>query len=101
MVSDRRGTTLFPMGELDGIPVALVASKQIASPNLDAFHTCDDLKWISQKDENQSKMDNLSMEWKRTVQNQGQVKNTKVRVNTEESAVKPEPELKNLFRCNS
>ncbi|GJV34617.1 hypothetical protein Tco_1395017 [Tanacetum coccineum] len=27
-------------------------------------------------------------------------KNTKVRVNTEESAVKPEPELKNTIRCN-
>ncbi|GKC00893.1 hypothetical protein Tco_0987029 [Tanacetum coccineum] len=55
---------------------------------------------IIKKTENQAKMTKLSMEWK-DVQNQGQSpKNAKVRVNTEESAVKPEPELKNTIGCN-
>ncbi|GKE11496.1 hypothetical protein Tco_1415047, partial [Tanacetum coccineum] len=49
---------------------------------------------IIKKTENQAKMTKLSMEWKR------QSKNTKVRVNTKESAVKPEPELKNTIGCN-
>ncbi|GJW99842.1 hypothetical protein Tco_0183756 [Tanacetum coccineum] len=46
---------------------------------------------INKKTENQAKMTKLSMEWKRLC------KNAKVRVNTEESAVKPEPELKNVL----
>ncbi|GJR01202.1 hypothetical protein Tco_0524186 [Tanacetum coccineum] len=49
---------------------------------------------IIKKTENQAKMTKLSMEWKRLC------KNAKVRVNTEESAVKPEPELKNTIGCN-
>ncbi|GJZ09266.1 hypothetical protein Tco_0543549 [Tanacetum coccineum] len=40
-------------------------------------------------------MTKLSMEWKRLCRI-----NAKVRVNTEESAVKPEPELKNTIGCN-
>ncbi|GKG39911.1 hypothetical protein Tco_0466688, partial [Tanacetum coccineum] len=36
-----------------------------------------------------------SMEWKRLCRI-----NAKVRVNTEESAVKPEPKLKNTIECN-
>ncbi|GJS59919.1 hypothetical protein Tco_0654703 [Tanacetum coccineum] len=47
------------------------------------------------KTENQAKMTKLSMEWKRLCKI-----NAKVRVNTEESAVKPEPELKNTIECN-
>ncbi|GJY90050.1 reverse transcriptase domain-containing protein [Tanacetum coccineum] len=49
---------------------------------------------IIKKAENQAKMTKLSMEWKRLC------KNAKVRVNTKESAVKPEPELKNTIGCN-
>ncbi|GKD27828.1 hypothetical protein Tco_1234042 [Tanacetum coccineum] len=40
-------------------------------------------------------MTKLSMEWKRLCKIKA-----KVRVNTEESAVKPEPELKNTIECN-
>ncbi|GJZ12898.1 hypothetical protein Tco_0548128 [Tanacetum coccineum] len=50
---------------------------------------------INKKTENQAKMTKLSMEWKRLCK-----KNAKVRVNTNESAVKPEPELKNTIGCN-
>ncbi|GJT53341.1 hypothetical protein Tco_0988395, partial [Tanacetum coccineum] len=50
---------------------------------------------INKKTENQAKMTKLSMEWKRLCKI-----NAKVRVNTEESAVKPEPELKNTIECN-
>ncbi|GJR10809.1 reverse transcriptase domain-containing protein [Tanacetum coccineum] len=46
-------------------------------------------------------MTKLSMEWKRLCKIKAKVqKNAKVRVNTEESAVKPEPELKNTIECN-
>ncbi|GKC35201.1 hypothetical protein Tco_1047585 [Tanacetum coccineum] len=48
---------------------------------------------IIKKTENQAKMTKLSMEWKRLCK-------IKVKVNTEESAVKPEPELKNTIECN-
>ncbi|GKB73206.1 hypothetical protein Tco_0934618 [Tanacetum coccineum] len=50
---------------------------------------------INKKTENQAKMTKLSMEWKRLCRIKA-----KVRVNTEESAVKPEPELKNTIGCN-
>ncbi|GJY76339.1 hypothetical protein Tco_0481455 [Tanacetum coccineum] len=50
---------------------------------------------INKKTENQAKMTKLSMEWKRLCKIKA-----KVRVNTEESAVKPEPELKNTIGCN-
>ncbi|GKC41782.1 reverse transcriptase domain-containing protein [Tanacetum coccineum] len=53
---------------------------------------------INKKTENQAKMTKLSMEWKRLCRIKA--KNVKVRVNTEESAVKPEPELKNTIGCN-
>ncbi|GJV74056.1 hypothetical protein Tco_1494051 [Tanacetum coccineum] len=54
-----------------------------------------------QKDRKPSQNDKTEHGMEKTVQNQGQSpKNAKVRVNTEESAVKPEPELKNTIRCN-
>ncbi|GJS24893.1 hypothetical protein Tco_0453525 [Tanacetum coccineum] len=55
---------------------------------------------INKKTENQAKMTKLSMEWKRLCKIKAKVQNAKVRVNTEESAVKPEPELKNTIECN-
>ncbi|GJR67840.1 reverse transcriptase domain-containing protein [Tanacetum coccineum] len=51
------------------------------------------------KAENQAKMTKLSMEWKRLCKI-NQSPKCKVRVNTEESAVKPETELKNTIECN-
>ncbi|GJS58948.1 putative reverse transcriptase domain-containing protein [Tanacetum coccineum] len=54
-----------------------------------------------QKDRKPSQNDKTEHGMEKTVQNQGQSpKNDKVRVNTEESAVKPEPELKNTIECN-
>ncbi|GJV77990.1 hypothetical protein Tco_1509574 [Tanacetum coccineum] len=54
-----------------------------------------------QKDRKPSQNDKTEHGMEKTVQNQGQKsKNAKVRVNTEESAVKPEPELKNTIECN-
>ncbi|GKC35705.1 hypothetical protein Tco_1048089, partial [Tanacetum coccineum] len=54
-----------------------------------------------QKDRKPSQNDKTEHGMEKTVQNQGQKsKNAKVRVNTEESAVKPEPELKNTIGCN-
>ncbi|GJZ54906.1 hypothetical protein Tco_0610099 [Tanacetum coccineum] len=54
-----------------------------------------------QKGRKPSQNDKTEHGMEKTVQNQGQKsKNTKVRVNTEESAVKPEPELKNTIGCN-
>ncbi|GKA77919.1 hypothetical protein Tco_0784456 [Tanacetum coccineum] len=51
-----------------------------------------------QKDRKPSQNDKTEHGMEKTVQNQGQSqKNAKVRVNTEESAVKPEPELKNTI----
>ncbi|GKE82880.1 hypothetical protein Tco_1552880 [Tanacetum coccineum] len=50
---------------------------------------------INKKTENQAKMTKLSMEWKRLCKIKA-----KVRVNINESAVKPEPELKNTIECN-
>ncbi|GKG40488.1 hypothetical protein Tco_0467265, partial [Tanacetum coccineum] len=50
--------------------------------------------------ENQAKMTKLSMEWKDCAKSRPKSKNAKVRVNTEESAVKPAPELKNTIECN-
>ncbi|GJV77948.1 hypothetical protein Tco_1509532 [Tanacetum coccineum] len=55
---------------------------------------------INKKTENQAKMTKLSMEWKWTVKNQGPSQKMPKSVNTEESAVKPEPELKNTIGCN-
>ncbi|GJS34205.1 hypothetical protein Tco_0532587 [Tanacetum coccineum] len=53
---------------------------------------------INKKTENQAKMTKLSMEWKRLCKIKAKdKKKVKVRVNTEESAVKPEPELKNTI----
>ncbi|GJS00675.1 hypothetical protein Tco_0317183 [Tanacetum coccineum] len=55
------------------------------------------------KDRNtQATMDKTeALEWKRQFKIKAKVqKNAKVRVNTEESAVKPEPELKNTIGCN-
>ncbi|GJS63061.1 hypothetical protein Tco_0677625 [Tanacetum coccineum] len=43
---------------------------------------------------------NWSMNGKDCANQGSNVKNVKVRVNTEESAVKPEPELKNTIGCN-
>ncbi|GKB16948.1 hypothetical protein Tco_0850871 [Tanacetum coccineum] len=51
-----------------------------------------------QKDRKPSQNDKTEHGMEKTVQNQGQ--SPKVRVNTEESAVKPEPELKNTIGCN-
>ncbi|GKF38309.1 hypothetical protein Tco_0118370, partial [Tanacetum coccineum] len=45
-------------------------------------------------------MTKLSTEWKRLCKSRPKSKNVKVRVNTEKSAVKPEPELKNTVGCN-
>ncbi|GJZ25786.1 hypothetical protein Tco_0570039 [Tanacetum coccineum] len=55
-----------------------------------------------QKDRKPSQNDKTEHGMEKTVQNQGQSqkKKAKVRVNTEESAVKPEPELKNTIECN-
>ncbi|GJS86613.1 MAK10-like protein [Tanacetum coccineum] len=54
-----------------------------------------------QKDRKPSQNDKTEHGMEKTVQNQGQSpKIPKVRVNTEESAVKPEPELKNTIGCN-
>ncbi|GKF52351.1 hypothetical protein Tco_0159261, partial [Tanacetum coccineum] len=56
---------------------------------------------INKKAENQAKMTKLSMEWKRLCKIKAKDnKKVKVKVNPEESAVKPEPELKNTVRCN-
>ncbi|GJW73372.1 hypothetical protein Tco_0132742 [Tanacetum coccineum] len=56
---------------------------------------------INKKAENQAKMTKLSMEWKRLCRIKAKVqKKVKVKVKTEESAVKPEPELKNTIGCN-
>ncbi|GJT62525.1 hypothetical protein Tco_1006058 [Tanacetum coccineum] len=50
---------------------------------------------IIKKTENQAKMTKMSMEWKRLCKIKGQsTKNVRVRVNTDESAVQTEPELK-------
>ncbi|GJV11798.1 hypothetical protein Tco_1353339 [Tanacetum coccineum] len=59
-----------------------------------------------QKDRKPSQNDKTEHGMEKTVQNQGQSpkmpksKNAKVRVNINESAVKPEPELKNTIECN-
>ncbi|GKC96652.1 hypothetical protein Tco_1162094, partial [Tanacetum coccineum] len=54
-----------------------------------------------QKDRKPSQNDKTEHGMEKTVQNQGQSpKIVKVKVNPEESAVKPEPELKNTIRCN-
>ncbi|GJV35617.1 hypothetical protein Tco_1408094 [Tanacetum coccineum] len=54
-----------------------------------------------QKDRKPSQNDKTEHGMEKTVQNQGQrPKNAKVRVNTEDSAVKPEPELKNTIGYN-
>ncbi|GKB12726.1 hypothetical protein Tco_0846649 [Tanacetum coccineum] len=56
---------------------------------------------INKKTENQAKMDKMSKEMEYNCAKIKQLsKWTKVRVNTEESAVKPEPELKNTIGCN-
>ncbi|GJW55261.1 reverse transcriptase domain-containing protein [Tanacetum coccineum] len=59
-----------------------------------------------QKDRKPSQNDKTEHGMEKTVQNQGQSpkmpksESIKVRVKTEESAVKPEPELKNTIECN-
>ncbi|GJV65176.1 hypothetical protein Tco_1476004 [Tanacetum coccineum] len=54
-----------------------------------------------QKDRKPSQNDKTEHGMEKTVKNQGQrPKKVKVKVNTEESAVKPEPELKNTIGCN-
>ncbi|GJV32874.1 hypothetical protein Tco_1393274 [Tanacetum coccineum] len=55
---------------------------------------------IIKKTENQAKMQNYSWNGKDCAKSRPKSKNAKVRVNTEESAVKPEPELKNTIECN-
>ncbi|GJS32969.1 hypothetical protein Tco_0531351 [Tanacetum coccineum] len=56
---------------------------------------------INKKTENQAKMTKLSMEWKRLCKIKAKdQKKVKVKVNPEESTVKPEPELKNTIGCN-
>ncbi|GJV83421.1 hypothetical protein Tco_1523319 [Tanacetum coccineum] len=55
---------------------------------------------INIKTENQAKMTKLSMEWKRLCKIKAKVQNAKVESHTNESAVKPEPELKNTIGCN-
>ncbi|GKD26416.1 hypothetical protein Tco_1232630, partial [Tanacetum coccineum] len=54
-----------------------------------------------QKDRKPSQNDKTEHGMEKTVKNKGQKsKNAKVRVNINESAVKPEPELKNTIGCN-
>ncbi|GKB47878.1 hypothetical protein Tco_0898631 [Tanacetum coccineum] len=54
-----------------------------------------------QKDRKPSQNDKTEHGMEKTVQNQGQrPKKVKVKVNPEESTVKPEPELKNTIGCN-
>ncbi|GKF38413.1 hypothetical protein Tco_0118474, partial [Tanacetum coccineum] len=54
-----------------------------------------------QKDRKPSQNDKTEHGMEKTVQNQGQrPKMSKSEINTEESAVKPEPELKNTIECN-
>ncbi|GJY87245.1 hypothetical protein Tco_0501873, partial [Tanacetum coccineum] len=56
---------------------------------------------ISQKDEKPiKKRQNRARNGKDCAKSRPKSKNAKVRVNTEESAVKPEPELKNTIECN-
>ncbi|GJT68303.1 hypothetical protein Tco_1019783 [Tanacetum coccineum] len=77
---------------------ALITSKQKQMANKQTQATSNPNKQevdIIKKAENQAKMTKLSMEWKRLCKIKA-----KVRVNTEESAVKPEPELKNTIGCN-
>ncbi|GJX03045.1 hypothetical protein Tco_0188961 [Tanacetum coccineum] len=50
-------------------------------------------KWASQNHFTTSNLLCIDKDWPKS-------KNVKVRVNTEESAVKPEPELKNTIECN-
>ncbi|GJX95772.1 hypothetical protein Tco_0351570 [Tanacetum coccineum] len=88
--------------------------QQISDRTLTLKITCSCLQWCDkdlsksskgsgyhQKDRKPSQNDKTEHGMEKTVQNQGQSpKNDKVRVNTEESAVKPEPELKNTIECN-
>ncbi|GJR60381.1 retrovirus-related pol polyprotein from transposon TNT 1-94 [Tanacetum coccineum] len=55
---------------------------------------------IIKKDRKPSQNDKTEHGMEKTVKIKAKSKNTKVRVNTEESAVKPEPELKNTIGCN-
>ncbi|GJT81868.1 hypothetical protein Tco_1056210 [Tanacetum coccineum] len=58
-------------------------------------------KWISsKKTENQAKMTKLSMEWKRLCKIKAKVQKCQSQSHTENTAVKPEPELKNTIECN-
>ncbi|GJY48401.1 hypothetical protein Tco_0438357 [Tanacetum coccineum] len=60
-----------------------------------------EMKWISTKrQKNSSIMTKLEQNGKDCAKSRPKSKNVKVRVNTEESAVKPEPELKNTIGCN-
>ncbi|GJW89977.1 hypothetical protein Tco_0167530 [Tanacetum coccineum] len=65
---------------------------------IEFFMMCDIRSGYQQKDRKPSQNDKTEHGMEKTVQNQGQ--SPKVRVNTEESAVKPEPELKNTIECN-
>ncbi|GJR83162.1 hypothetical protein Tco_0153947 [Tanacetum coccineum] len=53
-----------------------------------------------QKGRKPSQNDKTEHGMEKTAKSRPKSKNVKVRVNTEESAVKPEPELKNTIECN-
>ncbi|GJY00571.1 hypothetical protein Tco_0357589 [Tanacetum coccineum] len=55
---------------------------------------------INKKTENQAKMTKLSMEWKRLCKIKAKVQKCQSQSQYNESAVKPEPELKNTIGCN-
>ncbi|GJU10334.1 hypothetical protein Tco_1132730 [Tanacetum coccineum] len=55
---------------------------------------------IIKKTENQAKMTKLSMEWKRLCKIKAKVQKCQSQSQYNESAVKPEPELKNTIGCN-
>ncbi|GJZ31613.1 hypothetical protein Tco_0576660 [Tanacetum coccineum] len=87
-------------------PYLLSTENEIFDPGISVYHSfMPDVSHrrsgYQQKDRKQSQNDKTEHGMEKTVQNQGQSpKNDKVRVNTEESAVKPEPELKNTIECN-
>ncbi|GJX80440.1 hypothetical protein Tco_0328589 [Tanacetum coccineum] len=93
---------LLPFLALKGIPPSLLSVGMRTPYLIRAFQKYHSSRRnevdINKKTENQAKMTKLSMEWKRLCKIHGP--KFKVRVNTEESAVKPEPELKNTIGCN-
>ncbi|GJV04951.1 hypothetical protein Tco_1338520 [Tanacetum coccineum] len=60
-----------------------------------------EVEYLQIKTENQAKITKRAwVKGKDCAKSRPKSKNAKVRVNTEESAVKPEPELKNTIGCN-